>query len=173
MNEQVQTTSGLANIDPESGELIPVQVDEATKYQKLQRWVELKGQIDDFKPVIEEEMKLRKELMGYFFPNAKEGVNSADLQQEWKIKGTAKYDRKIDEAAWPAVREQLMKTGIKADTLVDMRPSLNLTNYRTLVQIDPDSARVFEGALIVKPASPTLELVAPKQKAPSFTNPQG
>ena len=56
------------------------------------------------KEAIENEMKLRKEVMATFFPEPVEGVNSLELEQGWVLKATYKIDRKIDPAALPDVR---------------------------------------------------------------------
>jgi hypothetical protein len=85
-----------------------------------------------------------------------------DLDQGWTLKLTHKIDRKVDEAALPAVQEQLRLLEINPDPLVKMKPDLDTKAYKALKLVNPDAAKVFEQALIIKPASPTLELVAPK-----------
>lgn len=168
-----ETNRGMQTIDPETGEVKPLEVDDITKYQMLNDWTEAKRKVEEIaKPLVEHEMLLRKRCMGFFFPKAVEGTNTLPLAQGWQLKGTMKFDRKVDDAAWPAVRHELLLKGVHADALVDMKPSLNTKNYRTLATIDPDSAKIFEQALTIKPASPTLELVPPKQKAPSFLDPK-
>ena len=113
------------------------------------------------KELIEQEQTLRKAVMAEFFPAPKEGVNSLDMGQGWTLKGTYKIDRKIDEAALPAVKEQLRELGVNADTLVKYKPEVATTIYKTL----PEQARlIFDSALTIKPGSPVVELIPPKEK---------
>ena len=127
----------------------------------LQDWNTAVAQAAQCKPLIAQELELRKAVMAEFFPAAKEGVNNLDMGQGWTLKGTYKVDRKIDEAALPAVKEQLRELGVSADTLVKYKPEVATTIYKAL----PEQARlVFDTALTIKPGSPTVELVPPKEK---------
>lgn len=127
----------------------------------LQDWNTAVAKAVECKPLILHEQELRKAVMAEFFPAAKEGVNNLDMGQGWTLKGTYKIDRKIDEAALPAVKEQLRELGVNADTLVKYKPEVATTVYKTL----PEQARlVFDTALTIKPGSPTVELVPPKEK---------
>lgn len=131
---------------------------------KLEEWRQALNKVVEVKPFIEAEQALRKEVMALFFPDAKEGANTVDLEAGWKLKGTHKIDRKIDESALPAVKSQLREMKINPDDLVEMKPSLNTKNYRSLQTLNPEACKVFEQALTIKPGSPTLELIAPKEK---------
>jgi hypothetical protein len=117
------------------------------------------------KLAIEKEQVLRKKVMEAYFPTPKEGVNSFPLANGYELKATHKLDRKIDIAALPAVFEQLRGMGINPDPLIEMKPSLATTPYRSLLEINPAAGLVFDQALTIKPASPTIELKAPKAKA--------
>lgn len=152
-------------IDKETGEIIQSPgMTEQEKYLKLQEWQLALQAAAEVKPVIEKEQTLRKEVMAIFFPEPVEGTNKFPLAQGWELKGTHKIDRKVDEAALPAVQSQLREMGVNPDPLVQMKPSLDTKAYRSLVQINPEAAKVFEQALTIKPGSPTLELVPPKEK---------
>lgn len=132
---------------------------------KLEEWRLAKIAAEEVKPVIEREQALRKEVFALFFPEPTEGTNNFGLEADWKLKGVYKIDRKIDEAALPAVQSQLRELGVNPDPLVKMTPSLDTKAYKSLQTLNADACKVFEQALTIKPGSPTLELVAPKEKA--------
>ena len=123
---------------------------------KLNAWQEQKKIAADSKAL---EMTLRKELFNKFFPNPEEGVNKLELQDGWGAKGTYKLDRKIDEAALPAVNDQLKELGVAFDGLVKNKPSLVIKEYKKL---NEEHRAIFDEALTTKPGSPTLEITAPK-----------
>lgn len=129
---------------------------------KLQEWNEALVAATEAKKAIEKEQALRKEIMALFFPTPEEGTNKVDLGSGWTLKATHKIDRKIDEAALPAVFQQLREMGVNPDPLVRAVPSLETKAYKSLAQINPDASRVFDQALTIKPGSPTLELIPPK-----------
>lgn len=127
----------------------------------LEEWRLAKAEADAVKPIIAKEQELRKQVFAAFYPTPKEGTNTLDLAEGWKLKGVYKLDRKIDEAALPAVTEQLREMGVNADTLVKWTPSLKTAIYKELTA---EQRAVFDQALIIKPGLPTIELVAPKAK---------
>lgn len=129
---------------------------------KLQEWNEALVAATEAKKAVEKEQALRKEIMALFFPAPEEGTNKVDLGSGWTLKATHKIDRKIDEAALPAVFQQLREMNVNPDPLVRAVPALETKAYKSLAQINPDAARIFEQALTIKPGSPTLELVPPK-----------
>lgn len=127
----------------------------------LQNWNTAVAQVAAVKPLITQEQELRKAVMAEFFPEPKEGVNNLDMGQGWTLKGTYKVDRKVDEAVLPAVQEQLRELGVNADTLVKYEPKLATAAYRALSE---QARLVFDTALTIKPGSPTVELVPPKDR---------
>lgn len=127
--------------------------------EKLKRWNELRETIAAFKTTIDEEMTLRKELFAEAFPSPVEGTNNLELPGGWVLKTTYKLDRKLDSSALPAVLAELRKHDVPADSLVDYEPKLNLKMYRTLSDANRS---IFDQAMTIKPASPTLELNPPK-----------
>ena len=128
---------------------------------KLAQWTALKGRIAaECAPLVAEEMTLRKELFTLLFPSPVEGTNTADIEAGWKVKGTYKLDRKLDAAALPAVLEELRKQDVVADALIKYVPELNTKDYKAL---NADNRKIFEQAMTIKPASPTLELIPPKE----------
>lgn len=131
---------------------------------KLAEWSEALKQAQEAKPLIENEQRLRKEVMTMFFPEPVEGTNTQPLENGWKLKSTYSLDRKIDPAALPAVLAKLREMGVNPDPLVRINPSLATTEYKALITINPEAAKVFDQALIISPKSPTVELVPPKTK---------
>jgi len=129
---------------------------------KLAEWNNALQLAEGAKVLVAKEQELRKEIAALFFLEPTEGTNKVELEQGWTLKLTHKIDRKVDEAALPAVQEQLRLLEINPDPLVKMKPDLDTKAYKALKLVNPDAAKVFEQALIIKPASPTLELVAPK-----------
>lgn len=129
---------------------------------KLQEWHQSVLAAQEAKKVVEAEQSLRKEVMALFFPEPVEGTNKFDLEAGWSLKATHKIERKVDEAALPAVLQQLREMGVNPDPLIRTKPDLDTKAYKSLVQINPDAAHVFEQALTIKPGSPTVELVPPK-----------
>lgn len=127
----------------------------------LEEWRLAKAEADAVKPIIAKEQELRKQVFAAFYPDPKEGTNTLNLAEGWKLKGVYKLDRKIDEAALPAVTEQLREMGVNADTLVKWTPSLKTATYKELTA---EQRAVFDQALIIKPGLPTIELVAPPAK---------
>lgn len=121
---------------------------------KIWEWKKLNDKLAAYKA---QEMKLRKSLVQELCPNPVEGVNTYNLPADWKIKITCKMNRKLDEAALPAVIEEL-GTWVE-DKVINRKPTLNYTAYKTL----PDDVRsVFDEALIETVGAPSMTLIEPK-----------
>lgn len=125
-------------------------------HTKIGAWNTLQCQLAAIK---EQEMALRTEIFKEIFPQPTEGTNTADMPEGWKIKGTYKLTRTLDESALPAVLEQLRKKKVKTDSVILYKPSLDTKAYRLM---DPDHRHLLEQAMVIKPGAPSLELVAPK-----------
>jgi hypothetical protein len=129
---------------------------------KLEEWRAAKANADAVKSIVQKEQQLRKEIFELFFPEPKEGTNTLELPEGWKLKGVFKLTRNIDEAALSTVTEHLREIGVNADTLVQWKPSLKLATYKELTA---EQRNLMDEAIVCKPGSPTVELVAPKEKA--------
>lgn len=151
-------------IDQDTGEITEA-LSEVDKINLLDGWLIAVTQAAAAKLVIEKEQMLRAQVMKAFFPTPEEGVNNLPLENGYILKATYKLDRKVDIASLPAVFEQLRAIGVNPDPLIELKPTLATTAYKSLAIINAQAARVFEQALIIKPASPTIELKAPKVKA--------
>ena len=125
-------------------------------FSKIGRWTQLSQQLAAIK---DEEMKLRKELFEECFPSPTEGTATVDMPEGWKLKGTYKLTRSLDEAALPAVIAELHKHKVSTDQLITYKPNLSLSAYR---KMDDKWRKVLEQAMEIKPGGPALELGAPK-----------
>lgn len=137
-------------------------LNDPTFFAKLTEWQNKVAQIQAFAVNIEQERKLRQEVFAMAFPKPAEGTNNEELPEGWKLKGTLKIDRKFDEAALPAVKEAVRAMGFNPDPLVKYKPELELKLYRAM---PPEVMKVFDTALTIKPALPSIELVPPKPAA--------
>lgn len=123
------------------------------------RWWEIKQALKEAKKLAAEEKALRQALFTLFFPAPREGINTRELPAGWKLKGKYKLDRKVDEAALPAVLKEMREKGISCDDLVRYKPELATKEYRNLTETERD---LFNTALTIRPALPELEIIPPK-----------
>jgi len=132
---------------------------------QLLLWTNLTAKIESLKvildPLVQEERARREAVMAMAFPEGKEGANTLELPNDWKLKGTIKIDRKVDEAALPAVKKQLREMGVNADKLIRLKPEVEVREYR---ELSAEQAKVFEAALVIKRGASELKLVPPKTK---------
>jgi hypothetical protein len=133
------------------------------KMALMARWHQAKIAVEGFKSQIEEERDLRKQVIENLFESPKEGTNKCDLPQGWSLKLTYKIDRKIDEAALPAIKAKLTEMGVNSDVLVTYKPELATKEYKALQTLNEAAAKVFDEAITQKPGSHTIELVPPKE----------
>lgn len=118
---------------------------------------------ESFAAKVKEEQELRRKAIELAFPEAKEGTNTLDLGNGWRLKANVKISRKVDEAALPAVKEKLAEMHVNADRLINYKPDLVLKEYRTLTK---EQQVVMDEALEIKPSMPELALLEPaKEKA--------
>ena len=124
------------------------------------KWYELKLLLAKTKSA---EMLLRKKIFEFFFPEPVEGTNTAQLENDFLLKGGFAYDRQIDEAAWAAISKKLVKAGVKTpDVLVHWKPSLVKSEYDKLTEAQ---RHIMDQALVIKESSPSLEIVKAAKKA--------
>lgn len=129
-----------------------------TPREKLEQWYALKDQL---KTLSEKEMSLRKEIAEGYFPNPIEGTNTVDIGGGYALKGQFKYNRKVDTPILLNLKEKFLANKIRVDALVEFKPSLVLKEYRQLTE---EERTLFDGCLIITPASPTIEITAPKKE---------
>lgn len=137
---------------------------------------------EDLTRIKTREMMLRQKVFKWFFKEPAEGVNNAVLPDGTLVKGNYKLNRSVDIEKFEAVKkfqigdllhflaslhvdvarfDSSMRVvdamGIKLDKLVEWKPSLVLSEYRTLTA---EQCAVFEMALEIKPGSPELTVKA-------------
>lgn len=151
MNEQTETQDVDLNATQEA--VKPTQ-------DQINRWYELQAKLREIKA---EEMFLRILIYKGLFPKPSEGTNTFDLGvDKWAFKAQRVIDRKVDEAALAALKEDLIKEEIPVDDLIRWKPELEVKKYRALTA---EQRTRFEQVLIIKDGSPQLELVQQKRAA--------
>lgn len=130
--------------------------------QLIREWDDLKAQVETVaKPLIEKERALRQLVADAMFDEPTEGTNYTPLEGGWKLKLVYKLDRKIDEAMLATVKEQLAAMNVSLDRVVKYKPEVILKEYRELTA---EQMNVFDQAIVIKPGTPALEMVPPKEK---------
>jgi len=123
----------------------------------LENWFELSTNLAVIK---EKEMELRKRIFRFYFINPKEGVNTAELDYDCKIKGTRKINRKVLEKELTAYGSEIVKAGIPVD-VIRWIPELSVSKYKAL---SDEQKKVFDQCLEIKDGAPELEIKIPKAK---------
>lgn len=126
---------------------------------------------DELKALKAKEMLLRQKLFKFYFPTPNEGTNSLDLDPLMSaegfepdgrvLKGGHVINREIDAASLQVLGPQFSNLGIKVADVVKWKPSLAVGDYRKLTK---EQLKFFDQCLIIKPGSPTLEVVLPKKR---------
>jgi len=124
----------------------------------LSAWYEMSQEL---KKLRAKEMVLRKKIFDGAFPDPKEGTNNYELADGYMLKAQYKLDRNVDPGALDALKDKLRENKINPDSLVQYKPSLVIKEYRHLTE---EQHKLFDQCLIVKPGSPSLEIVLPKRK---------
>ncbi len=113
------------------------------------------------------EMELRKQVQTSFFPTPKEGTQRVELAAGWSLKFVHKTNYSFDDK----IKLHFILTQIEAlgeegpfiaKRLIKFTPELSLTEYKALT---PPYRKLIDEVLVTKPASPSLELEAPKVKS--------
>lgn len=128
----------------------------------LTEWHKATQEAEKAKAAIEKEMLLRKKVFALAFPQPKEGTQNFALNDGFVLKGTYKLERKIDEAALPAILPRLRELQAPVETLFRYKPELSLTVFKNLTA---ESKLVLSEVITERPTSPTLEIIPPKAKA--------
>lgn len=110
------------------------------------------------------EMLLRRKVFEGKFPEPVEGTNSEPLQDGWVLKCKYGYNRTPDMEAFSTLADELRAAGVVLETLIKYKPELAITAYRELTK---EQQQLVDQCLIVKPSSPSLEIVMPKRASKS------
>lgn len=121
----------------------------------LARWETAAAEAKKLKTL---ENKLRVEVLDEFLEHPKEGTNYVDLDQGYRLKFDIKLNRKIDEAALPAVLKELPEG--TEDSIIARKPTLKVGDYKKMSE---EHRRKVDEALIIKPASPAITIIPPKE----------
>ena len=107
------------------------------------------------------EMLLRKKIFGAYFPEPKEGTNTYILPDGFALKGTHVISREVDIGALEGAKPEFVKANLKVDTLVQYKPSVVISEYRTLTE---EERNLFDMCLVIKPGAPGLKIEKPAAK---------
>lgn len=150
-----------------------------TPEQKLQKWAELN---ESLKAIKAEESALRKEVISDMFPTHKvEGTENVELGEDWKLKATFKQTYEWEKGRdfsfdlleltagddlnnlWDILSGSLKSPDreIILKSMFKVKVEFNATAYKKLL---PTVQEVINPYIVVKEASTSLELVAPKEK---------
>lgn len=132
--------------------------DNPVTQQDLITWYNMKVELARLRTA---EMLLRRKIFNAYFPDPKEGTNSFTMPDGAVMKGVQGIDRQIDEGAALAMKDELAEANISLDKLIRRKPELVVKEYRLLTQ---EQMNLFDQCLVIKPESPSLEIVVPKKK---------
>lgn len=142
----------------ESNAMVAIPPNEVTQ-KDLEEWYNADLELARVKA---KEILLRNRIFKHYFPAPVEGTNSAPLPDGYVLKATYPITRNVDEGAMAALKEKFIEKLISTDKLVKYKPSLSVSEYRTLTA---EQQQLFDQCLEVKPGTPALEIVLPKKKA--------
>jgi hypothetical protein len=126
------------------------------KLTLLQEWNEAKEQLKHWQ---QRESELRDTLVkGLFDGNKTEGTDTLTLTGEWKLKLTRKLSYNLSNENDGLVNILQTLPSVITQNLIRWNPDLNLSLYRKL---DESTRNLFTPVLTIKPAKPSLELIAP------------
>lgn len=141
----------------------------------LQKWAELNEQLKSIK---KQEAELRKEVIADMFPTHKvEGTENVELSDDWKLKATFKQTYEwekgrdfsfdlLEQIAGDDLTElwEILAGLPDSETILKaifkVKVEFNATAYKKLL---PTVQDVINPYIVVKEASTSLELVAPKE----------
>ena len=124
--------------------------------EDIMEWLEKKAELARVKA---KESILRQKIIKTFFSAPKEGTNTFELGNDYKLKYGHKLTREVDEPMLTNLLAALKEKGINVDDLIERKPSLKVKPWRDLSE---EQHQVFDQCITTKPASGTLEFVKPK-----------
>src|SRR6266436_2583273 len=148
-------------------------LDAMSEDQLLMLWDSKKKAIEVAK---EEEMDLRKYIVGRAFPKKAEGTNTKELGNGYQLKAIIKYNYNLADN--DTVEEKLNKISslgnmgpFIADRLVSWKPTLSLREYRELCdctdkgdKFAKNVVNIINEMLVITEGAPSLEIKEPKGK---------
>lgn len=126
--------------------------------EKLSNWYILAKQSKELK---EAELALRLEIFTENFKNPKEGTNTKDLDDGWKLKAKHVINRNVDVAELSSVLDNFREHNINPDLVFKWKPEINKKEYNKLTA---EQKMLVDEILIFKAGTPQLEIVLPVVK---------
>lgn len=130
--------------------------------QLILEWDKAKKELNRLKEL---EMNLRNQIIATDFANHKaEGTENVDLGGGYKLKAVFKTtysftDKELVDAALTKIEKLGAEGEYIAERLVKFKPELSVSEYKKL---DTAYKAIIDEILVTKPATPSLELVIPK-----------
>ena len=116
--------------------------------QMIAEWQSTKAQLAILQ---DKEKELRAEIIKRCFDDESEGTRkSGNLKARFGMTRTVTSDDLL------RLQDEFLASGIPLGDVVQFKPSLNMKAYRALTV---DQQRSFDRCLVVKPSSPTLEVI--------------
>lgn len=148
-------------------------LDAKSEDELLMLWDDMKKAIEVAK---EQEMDLRKYIVGRAFPKKNEGTNNKELGNGYQLKASVKYNYNLaDNDTVEATLDLISKVGNQgsfiADRLVSWKPAFLLSEYRQLCEEKEKGDKtaieilnLITGMLTITEGAPTLTISEPKAK---------
>lgn len=133
----------------------------AAQDAKLRVWFEMKQMLERAK---EAESKLRDELVTELFSADKDaGSEIIEIANGYALKATKKLDYKLNNknGEVEALIAIIGHDAVREMKLIRWEPKLSETAYKNA---DPQTQKLFDGCLTIKPGKPSLEIIEPKVK---------
>jgi hypothetical protein len=145
---------------------MPLSPDQLTK---LREWWELCVHVAFVKA---KESKLRDELVKEFFNADKDaGTETIEIANGYKLKSVKKLDYKLNNKEGAVTALVAIIDPELAQKLVKWTPKLSESTYKNL---DPQTQKLFDGCLTIKPGKPSLKIIPPgENEAPEEDSEEG
>lgn len=129
-----------------------------TALAELAAWYTMQ---QDLRKLRASEILMRQRIFGKLFPKPKEGTNTYDLPDDYKLKGIHQLYREVDEAQLAPHEKEFTKAKIDTEELIEWLPHLKVKGYRKLTD---KQRKVFDQVLVIKDGMPSLSIKAPGEK---------
>lgn len=121
----------------------------------LINWYQVSEQLREIK---KQELALRKQVVEEYFPELDEGANTTDIEGDAVLTATLPYSYSVDPDSLEAGLAHVPAT--KQEKLINWKPSLSLTVYRSLSKKARDAFTAE--CVTVKPGTPSLKITPAK-----------
>lgn len=130
------------------------------------------GYVKELQRLKAAEMLLRQRIFRLYFPDPREGTNTAVLPDTYQLKGTHVINRKVIEESMQALcyrapnpdgtfqPSKLEQAGVRVDMLIKWKPELAISAYRELTE---EQRHLVDQMLLIDQGSPSLKIEPPKK----------